>query len=105
MNKKKIYKWLYKLALKVIAINIINHGTRLTPDYLMKKGWILQDGFYIEPNIKDRDLISISFEAHFYRVWHSSKRTFIAVENTVEWFENYYLLLHPDNGIYKLATR
>jgi hypothetical protein len=101
--KKKIFNYLYKLAIKVIAINIVKHGNQLTPEYLLNKGWIKQDGYYIEPNMKDRDLVSIGFESHYYRVWHSSKRTFIALESTIEWFENYYLIIHGDNGRYKLA--
>jgi len=101
--KKKIYKWLFKLAKKVIAINIVKHGTQLTPQHLIERGWVEENGYYIEPNIKDRDRISISFGSYYYRVWHSSKRTFIALESTVEWFELYYLLAHGDNGRYKLA--
>jgi hypothetical protein len=101
--KKKINNWLFKLAKKVIAITIVKHGTQLTPQYLIERGWVEENGYYIEPNIKDRDRISISFESDYYRVWHSSKRTFIALETTVEWFELYYLLAHGDNGIYDLA--
>ena len=101
--KKKFFNWLYKFAIKVIAINFVKHGNQLTPEYLLNKGWIEQDGYYIEPNMKDRDLVSISFESHYYRVWHSSKRTFIALESTIEWFENYYLIIHGDNGRYQLA--
>ena len=94
--KKKLFNWLYKYALKVIDTNIEEYGNRLTPEYLLNKGWIEKDGYYIEPNMKDRDLISISFESHYYRVWHSADRTFIALESTVEWFEIYYML-HDDN--------
>lgn len=101
--KNKVYNWLFKLAKKVIAINIVKYGTQLTPQYLIKRGWIEESGYYIEPNIKDRDRISISFEYHYYRVWHSEKRTFFALESTVEWFELYYLLARGDNGRYKLA--
>ena len=101
--KKKIYNWLFKLAKKVIAINIVKHGKQLTPQYLIERGWVEENGYYIEPNIKDRDRISISFESHYYRVWHSDKRTFFALESTVEWFELYYLLAHGDNGRYELA--
>jgi hypothetical protein len=101
--KKKIFNWLYKLAIKVIAINIVKYGNQLTPEYLIKKGWIEKDGYYIEPHIKDRDLLSISFDTNYYRVWHSSNRTFIALENTIEWFDNYYLIIHGDNGRYDLA--
>lgn len=101
--KKKINNWLFKLAKKVIAIKIVKYGTQLTPQYLIERGWVEQDGYYIEPNIKDRDRISISFESHYYRVWHGEKRTFFALESTIEWFELYYLLAHGDNGRYKLA--
>lgn len=101
--KKEIYNWIFKLAKKFISINIVHYGTQLTPKYLIERGWAEEDGYYIEPNIKDRDRISISFEHHYYRVWHSDKRTFIALESTIEWFELYYLLAHKDNGRYKLA--
>ena len=65
---KKIYNWLFKIALKVISINIVKYGTQLTPDYLIKKGWIVTDGIYTEPGVKDRDLISIRFEKSYYTV-------------------------------------
>lgn len=87
-----------KSNLKDILKNTISESNDLlTPEYLLQRGWIEEDGFYYQPNIKDRDRISISFEHHYYRVWHSEKRTFIALESTVEWFELYYLLAHPDN--------
>ena len=101
--KKKIYNWLFRVAKKVIAINIMKQGTQLTPQYLIERGWVEENDYYIEPNMKDRDRISISFESHYYRVWHSEKRTFFALESTVEWFELYYLLAHGDNGRYDLA--
>lgn len=101
--KKKIYNWLFKLSKKNIAINIVKYGTQLTPQYLIERGWVVQNGYFIKPNLKDRDRISISFEGNYYRVWHSETRTFFAMESTVEWFELYYLLAHVDNGRYKLA--
>lgn len=101
--KKKINNWLFKLAKKIIAINIVKYGTQLTAQYLIERGWVERDGYYIEPNVKDRDRISISFGHHYYRVYHSEKRIFFAIENTVEWFELYYLLAHGDNGRYELA--
>jgi len=102
--KKKLLNWLYKLALKIIAINIVKYGNKLTPEYLLKKGWIEKDGYYIESGIKDRDRISIKFESNYYRIWHSDKMTFITLENSIEWFEIYYLILHPDNGRYDLSS-
>jgi hypothetical protein len=100
--KKKIFNWMYGLAIKVIAINIVRYGNKLTPEYLLQKGWIEKDGYYVESNIKDRDLISISFEADYCRVWHGANKTFIALEATIEWFENYYCITH-NNGLYDIA--
>jgi|TARA_Y100000310_G_scaffold169451_2_gene169511 hypothetical protein len=101
--KRKIRNWIYRLARKVIAKHIIKHGRTLHPNDLIKLGWVEKDGYYTEPNIKDRDRITIQFENHYYRVWHSADKTFIALESTYEWFEMYYLLIHSDNGIYELA--
>lgn len=94
--KKKLLNWMFKLAIKVIAINIVKHGNFLTPDYLIKRGWVAWEGYYIEPCIKDRDLILITFETNYYRVYHSRKITFVAMANSIEWLENYLLLIRPD---------
>jgi hypothetical protein len=96
-------EWAYKLSKRLIANRIIRGDSYLTPQYLIDRGWIEENGFYIEPNMKDRDRIYISFEPNIFRVWHSDKKTFIAAESSIEWFEIYYLIIHPDNGIYKLA--
>lgn len=101
--KKTVYNWLFKKALKVIAINLVKYGTPLTPEYLLERGWVEQNGYYFEPNMKDRDIIQIRFDKHWYYVTHSSNKTYIATESTVEWFENYYLLAHGDNGRFDLA--
>lgn len=95
--------FIYKLAVKLISNRIVREQNLLTPKYLTDMGWIEKDGYYFEPNIKDRDLISISFEKNWFRVWHGKERTFIALESKVEWFEIYYLLSHDDNGRYELA--
>ena len=95
--------WAYKLAVKMIANRIIYSQNLLTPDYLKSKGWIKENGFWVEPNIKERDKIWIQFENHYFRVWHGRDRTFISLETKLEWFENYYLLAHSDNGRYELA--
>lgn len=103
---KKIKKLLWKLAIKIIAKRIVFSQNYLTPKYLESKGWEKHpSGFYIEPYIKDRDRISIKFDedCKVYTVWHSSANTFITCEKSLEWFELYYLLAHPDNGINKLA--
>ena len=107
--KKNIYSWLFKKALKVIAKNVIIYGDRLTSDYLVKKGWILEydevreKSYYKQPYIKDRDAIYIEFESNYYAVYHSSSKTFISTGNTIQWFESYYLIIHPDNGLYELS--
>ncbi|MCE3278053.1 MAG: hypothetical protein K0S44_244 [Bacteroidetes bacterium] len=107
--KNKIKNWIYNTAVKVIAKRIVHSENRLTPEYLLSKGWITERDevrdktFYVEPNIKKRDKISIDFEKHSYRLWHGPDRTFIACESSVEWFEIYYLMAHSDNGRYKLA--
>lgn len=97
-------QWIYNLAVKLIANRIVHGQNRLTRDYLMSKGWDLEDGkYWVEKGIKGRDKIWIEFENHYYRVWHGKERTFIALESSLEWFENYYLLTHGDNGRYELA--
>ena len=101
--KKKIFNWLYKLALKIIAINLVKHETRLTRDYLIERGWVEIEGHYLEEGIKLRDTIWIKFSGATYMVFHGNNKTYIATERSVQWFENYYMLMHPDNGRYTLA--
>ena len=107
--KNKFYNWIFKLVMTFIAKRLVHSSNKLTPEYLLSKGWIIsfdevrKKSFYIEDDVKDRDLISVEFDGNGYRVWHSEKRTFIAAETSLEWFELYYLLIHPDNGRYKLA--
>jgi hypothetical protein len=95
--------WIYALAVKLIANRIVHGNNFLTPKYLTDRGWILEDGYYVEPKIKERDKIWIQFEAHYFRVWHGKEKSFIGLESKVEWFENYFLLAHGDNGRYELA--
>ena len=101
--KQKFRNWIYKLAKKIIAKQIIKHGRILQPTDLIKLGWVEINGYYTEPNIKDRDRIIIQFEQHYYKVWYGADKTFIALERSYEWFEMFYLLIHSDNGIYELA--
>ena len=100
--KKIILNWLFNKALKVIALNIVKYNNPLTPEYLLSRDWIESDGYYYEPFMKERDIIFIRFEKNYYSVYHSSKKTFIALESSVEWFENYYLLNNAWN-LYELA--
>lgn len=107
--KQKITTWLskknwaYGFSKRIIANKIIRGNNKLTPKYLIDKNWIEEDGIYYEPNIKGRDMVGIQFNEHYYRVFHSDKKTFITTESSVEWFEMYMLLIHSDNGIYELA--
>lgn len=96
-------KWIYALAVKLIANRIVHCQNILTPKYLIDRGWIEKDGYFIEPNLKERDTIWIKFEHHYFRVYHGAQQTFIALESKIEWFENYHLLAHGDNGRYRLA--
>ncbi len=107
--KNTIKTWLFQLAKKRIAKQIVFGENKLTPEYLVSRGWvseydeIRQKTFYFEPDLKRRDTIYIDFETSAYRVWHSSEKTFIACESSIEWFELYHLLAHGDNGHYELA--
>lgn len=85
---------------------MVRKGTPLKSRELYKHGWIVEikDGrtFFIEPNIKDRDKIWIEFENHYYRVYHSERRTFIALQSTKEWLQA-YLFINDHHG--ELKTR
>ena len=101
---RKIIRYiLWNIVIKYIAKRIVYSEDLLTPAYLSSRGWIEEDGCWIEPNIKDRDRIYIEFEHHYFRVYHSANKTFIGLESKVEWFEVYYMLLH-DRNRYELAS-
>lgn len=106
---KKLLKWLssfdrvYKLCLSVIANRIVHSNEYLTPHHLISRGFIQDGNYFIEPNVKYRDKVWVQFENHYFRIYHGPERTFIALESKKAWFENYYLLIHGDNGRYKLA--
>ena len=106
--KNKFYNRIFKLVMIFIAKRLVHSNNRLTPEYLLSKGWVMQEGvgdrvIYTELGIKDRDRITIAFSGNGFIVWHSDKLTFIAAETTLEWFEIYWLIIHPDNGRYKLS--
>ena len=65
--KKKLYNWLFKKAMKIVALNLVRYNTKLTPEYLLNKGWVEKDGFYFEPGIKDKYKISIKFSTKLSR--------------------------------------
>lgn len=99
---KSIKNFLYKQAVQLITNKIINSQSALTPKYLIKKGWVTEydkitgKTFYVEPDIKDRDKVSVEFEGHYYRVWHGRDRTFIALETSIEWLQLYLLLIYKN---------
>jgi len=95
--------WIYRLSVKMIANRIIWGNNLLTPKYLLDHGWVENDGYYTQPDIKGRNLITIQFEHHYYRIWHSDKKTFIALASSIEWFEMYYLMVFDDNARFELA--
>lgn len=97
------FDWIYKLSLTLIANRIVHGEKYLTPEFLISKGWIKEGNFFVEPNVKERDKIWIQFEHHYFRIFHGAERVFIGLESKKEWFENYYLLAHGDNGRYELA--
>jgi hypothetical protein len=92
-------KFIYRLALKLIVKQVINSSNKLTVEYLIRNGWrteydkTTEKTFYVEPNIKDRDKVSIDFENHYYRVFHGKERTFVALETSVEWLQLHLLLI------------
>ena|SRR5690606_32000696 len=95
--------WVYILAVKVIANRVVRSDTKLTPQHLESLGWINENGFYIEPNIKERDKIWIQFEHHYYRVYHGERKTFISLQSRKEWFDTYYWLIGDSSLRYALA--
>ena len=97
------FDFIIKLSIALIANRIVHGNDRLTPEYLISKGWIQDGDYFTESNIKNRDKIWIHFEAHYFRIFHGEEKTFIALEKSKEWFEAYYLLAHGDNGRYQLA--
>ena len=100
--------WIYRLAVKIIANRIVHEKERLTPEYLIQKGWIKDKehkNFYYEPEVKERYKIWVEFDDHdfSFRVYYGRNKTFIALEKSLEWFNMFYLLAHADNGRNKLA--
>jgi len=107
--KQKFNNWLFKVAMKIIAKRIVHSENRLTPEYLLSEGWVMQEGLddrviYVEPNMKDRDRITIIFieTGYGYTVRHGAEQTFIQADKSIEWFEIYYMLVNSEIQ-YKLA--
>jgi hypothetical protein len=89
-----------KTTFKNIQVGINTSETPLTPYILVKNGWERRTEndkvYYIQPYMKDRDRVYIEFESHYYRVWHSHRKTFISVQTHVEWLLLYLLLQNPN---------
>ena len=107
--KKKFIKWLsaqdfiYNLSVKLIANRIVHGENHLKPSHLIARGWVKEDDYYFEPDVKDKCKIWVKFENHYFRIYYGVNKTFIGLESKIEWFDNYYLLAHGDNGRYNLA--
>lgn len=109
--KSKFFVFICKMSVvkhfcrKIISYRIVWLNESLTHDYLIKKGFVLKDGYYIEPNVKSKYAIRITFHDNgsHYKVSVGESDKVIAVESSVEWFELFYLLHHPDNGRFYLA--
>ena len=87
-----------------MAIRIVHSTEMLTAEYLTAKGFINDDGWYVESDLKDENKIWVKFDEHGHAtIWHGKEKTFITNESTLEWFEIHYLLAHRDNGIWELA--
>lgn len=87
-------RYILKIIIKVLYWVIFKKGDQLQPWHLSAAGWIVdENGFYVEPNIKGRDKVSIQFENHYFRVYHSEYRTFVALESRKEWLQLYLFSL------------
>ena len=42
--KTKLQNWIFKLAMTFIAKRLVHSSNRLTPEYLLSKGWVMQEG-------------------------------------------------------------
>jgi hypothetical protein len=92
--KKKFRHWLLRLTIKVQYWIMFRHATQLTSAHLLAAGWILDhNGYFVEPFIKDRDKVWVQIEGYYYRVFHSERKTFIALECSVEWLQAYLFIL------------
>lgn len=96
-------KWIYDFAVKLVFNRVVHGQNKLTSDYLKKKGWVEENGFHFESGVKESDRVWIKFENHYFRVYHGKDKVFIGLESGVEWFENYYLLIHSDNGRHEIV--
>ena len=96
--------YLLKQIIKVIYWLMFNKGTQLTSFYLLKAGWVIEDGYFVEPFVKKRDKVWVQLQGHYYRVYHGEERTFISLENSVEWLQLYLFTLdkHKDLKTRKL---
>lgn len=91
-------KLLIKITKFLIEYCIINSTTKLTREYLLNRGWMFEEFnneiYWVEKHIKERDKIFIKFDGGFYRIYHGKNKTFIGLENSLEFFEIYYSLLN-----------
>ena len=86
-----------RIAKTILFNSICESNTRLTGTHLTDKGFIKRDGSFFEENVKERDRLYITFYERWYSVRYGLDRTFITNESSLEWFELFYSIIHPDN--------
>lgn len=102
----KHFKWylendkIFKASLRILIKRLVECDNKLTPEYLLSLGWVIDDyGFYYEPGIKDKHVVFIKFLSDgYYNVYLTNEKVYFTIESTIEWFEMFSLLQHPDNG-------
>ena len=107
----KHFKWYFdskdvlSSALYILFLRIIKGDNYLTPDYLIDKGWVVDDDdFYYEEGVKKKFRIYIKFSdlKNGYMVYLTEEKIYLTYETKIEWFEMFYLLQHPDNGRHEI---
>jgi len=84
------------LAMRIISHNIIHSTNKLSKEYLLQHGWVENDGYVYEPNLKEKRTVWINFGDGFYRIFYGEKKTFIALESSFEYFQLFMLTVDND---------
>lgn len=94
--------WAYKFAIKLLANRIVHGQNILTPEYLTAKGWVVEDGYFVQPDVVDKYKTWVKFDDNCYRVWYGEDRAFVTLAKSAAWLE-LYLLPHQRLDIFRLA--
>ena len=95
----------FKNCLKIILDRIYSFDNVLTHDYLIYKGWVLDEDTlcYYEPDVKKKEKVFIRLKKNgFYDVLLGENYSIFKTEKSIEWFELFMLLKHRDNGFYDI---